>query len=65
MPELPDVTLYLESLDSRVVGRRLDGIRLSGPFVLRSVQPTADELSGKRVEEWRPRPRRFSRRSDP
>ena len=53
MPELPDIVLYLESLEPRVVGRRLDGVRLSGPFVLRSVQPAAKELVGKRVEGLR------------
>jgi len=49
MPELPDIVVYLECLEPRVSGRRLEGIRLAGPFVLRSVRPAPDELVGKRV----------------
>src|SRR5574341_771305 len=36
MPELPDVTVYIEALDARVRGARLHAIRLANPFVLRS-----------------------------
>jgi hypothetical protein len=41
MPELPDVTVYLEALTSRTVGRRLCRLRLQSPFLLRSVEPPA------------------------
>src|SRR6185369_6729703 len=35
MPELPDVTVYIEALDARIRGARLAGVRLASPFVLR------------------------------
>ncbi len=49
MPELPDVQVYLEALQSRVVGRRLEGVKLSSPFVLRSYDPPLDAAFGKAV----------------
>jgi formamidopyrimidine-DNA glycosylase len=49
MPELPDVTVYIEALTAHVVGRRLDRVRLSSPFVLRSVDPPIERLSGETV----------------
>ena len=49
MPELPDIVVYLECLAPRVSGRCVEGIRLGGPFVLRSVRPAPEELIGKRV----------------
>ncbi|HXO26927.1 MAG TPA: DNA-formamidopyrimidine glycosylase family protein [Thermoanaerobaculia bacterium] len=39
MPELPDVTLYVERLAPLVVGETLQGVRLASPFLLRSVEP--------------------------
>ena len=48
MPELPDVTIYLEALHARLHGARLIGLRLANPFVLRSVDPTPAEV-GDRV----------------
>jgi formamidopyrimidine-DNA glycosylase len=53
MPELPDVVVYLECLETRVVGHRLERIRLSGPFVLRSVRPSLEQLEGKHVQGLR------------
>jgi formamidopyrimidine-DNA glycosylase len=49
MPELPDINLYLESLRPRIVGQRLDKVRLFTPFVLRSVEPARSEVEGKEV----------------
>jgi formamidopyrimidine-DNA glycosylase len=49
MPELPDVTVYLEALAARVVGARLERIRLANPFVLRSVDPPPAEMVGRAV----------------
>jgi formamidopyrimidine-DNA glycosylase len=49
MPELPDVTVYLEHLQRRVLGHRLLGVRLASPFVLRSVEPPLREAHGKEV----------------
>lgn len=49
MPELPDVTVYIEALERRIVGETLLGIRLASPFVLRTVEPRPAELAGRRV----------------
>jgi len=49
MPELPDVTVYLEALDARIRDARLERIRLANPFVLRSVDPSPAEVAGRAV----------------
>lgn len=49
MPELPDVVVYIEALERRILGRHLTGIRLISPFVLRSVEPPIGKLAGRRV----------------
>ncbi len=49
MPELPDLTVYLEHLDERVRGEVLTGIRIASPFVLRTVSPTVEEVCGRKV----------------
>jgi formamidopyrimidine-DNA glycosylase len=49
MPELPDVVAYIEALRPRVLGARLDAIRLLHPFVLRSVEPPITEVVGRTV----------------
>jgi formamidopyrimidine-DNA glycosylase len=53
LPELPDVVVYIEALTSRVAGRRLERIRLLSPFVLRSVDPAIEAVSGKAVRNVR------------
>jgi formamidopyrimidine-DNA glycosylase len=53
MPELPDITVYLEALERRVVGRVLERIRISDVFVLRTAVPPIDALEGKRVTRLR------------
>lgn len=50
MPELPDITIYIESLEPRVIGQRLERIRLGSPFLLRSFDPPISEVEGKRVD---------------
>ncbi|MGZ5430688.1 MAG: DNA-formamidopyrimidine glycosylase family protein, partial [Thermoanaerobaculia bacterium] len=50
MPELPDVTVYLEHLDRLVRGDVLRKVRLASPFVLRSVQPPLRDIEGRRLE---------------
>ncbi len=47
MPELPDLTVYIEHLSRRLVGRQLVGIRLASPFVLRTVTPTIETFAGR------------------
>src|SRR5438067_10838582 len=49
MPELPDVTVYLEALAARVRGRKLLGVRLASPFVLRTIDPPLSAAAGKKV----------------
>ncbi len=53
MPELPDVTVYIEALDARIRGAALTGFRLANPFVLRSVDPPVSAVIGKRVVGFR------------
>jgi formamidopyrimidine-DNA glycosylase len=53
MPELPDVVVYVESLGRRIVGQRLEHVRLRSPFVLRSALPPLASVEGRRVEEVR------------
>ena len=49
MPELPDLAVYAEHLERRVLGEPLNAIRLVSPFLLRSVAPTVSEVAGRRV----------------
>jgi len=49
MPELPDVTVYVEALQQRIVGQTLQRVRLASPFVLRTVEPRPSELEGRTV----------------
>ncbi len=51
MPELPDLTVYVESIRARVAGRRLDRIALLSPFVLRSVDPPLDAIFGSALRD--------------
>ncbi len=53
MPELPDVVVYVESLDRRIAGQRLDRVRLISPFVLRTVVPPLAAVEGRRVDAVR------------
>jgi len=49
MPELPDVVVYLEALETRILGAVLERIRIAGPFLLHSVTPPLEELHGRKV----------------
>ncbi|MBA3342361.1 MAG: formamidopyrimidine-DNA glycosylase [Gemmatimonadaceae bacterium] len=49
MPELPDVTVYVECITARIAGRRLERLRIANPFVVRSVEPPIYEAEGKTV----------------
>jgi formamidopyrimidine-DNA glycosylase len=53
MPELPDITVYIEALERRVLGRLLERIRLVDIFVLRTAIPPLDSLEGRRVTALR------------
>ena len=49
MPELPDIELYLHALRPRIVGRVLERVRLSSPFLVRSVDPPLEQITGTTV----------------
>ncbi|MGA7616241.1 MAG: DNA-formamidopyrimidine glycosylase family protein [Thermoanaerobaculia bacterium] len=49
MPELPDVAVYVDALEKRISGQTLLNIRFANPFVLRTVEPSKEELVGRRV----------------
>jgi len=49
VPELPDITIYIEALASRVLNHSLEKLRLASPFVLRTVDPSPSDVAGKRV----------------
>lgn len=53
MPELPDIVAYLEALDARIGGRRLHGVRLNHPFLLRTAEPPVAAASGHAVTSLR------------
>ena len=53
MPELPDLTVYLDSLEARIANQRLARIRLLNPFVLRTAVPPVSALEGRRVVAFR------------
>src|SRR3954463_6495344 len=53
MPELPDITVYIEALAARVVGQTLDRTRIAKPFLLRSVDPPIRAAHGKPVDGGR------------
>ena len=53
MPELPDIAAYLEALKPRVLGQRLEHIRLANPFLLRTTQPPVATAEGRTVSELR------------
>ena len=53
MPELPDVVVYMECLERRVVGQKLERVRIVSPFVLRTADPPISLAEGKTVREVR------------
>jgi formamidopyrimidine-DNA glycosylase len=53
VPELPDVSVYIEALTERIAGRRLERVSLRSPFVLRSVEPPLETVHGAIVRSVR------------
>lgn len=53
MPELPDIVVYLEALETRLSGRTLKRVRLQSPFLLRSVDPAVAEAEGREITALR------------
>lgn len=53
MPELPDIAAYLTALAPRIVGKRLEQVRIASAFLLRTVQPPITSAEGRTVRELR------------
>ena len=53
MPELPDISAYITALESRILGQRLEHVRLGSPFILRSVDPPLSATEGHLVAALR------------
>jgi len=53
MPELPDIIVYIENLERRIVGQCLDSIRLTSPFLVRTYDPPLEATFGKSVSGLR------------
>ncbi len=53
MPELPDITVYLEALESRILGRTLERIDIAGPSLLRTADVPIQEAEGHKVIQLR------------
>ena len=53
MPELPDVTVYVELIAAKTIGRKIERVRIASPFVVRSVDPPVRNVEGKTVREIR------------
>src|SRR5262245_733222 len=53
MPELPHITIYLEALEKRILGQRLERVRNVSPFLLRTARPPLESAFGRNVVELR------------
>src|SRR3954462_4803297 len=53
MPELPDISAYIAALESRIVGKPIEHVRLASPFLLRTVEPPLASVEGRKVRELR------------
>jgi formamidopyrimidine-DNA glycosylase len=49
VPELPDITVYIEALQKRILGERLEHVRIASPFLLRTAAPPVADVEGKTV----------------
>lgn len=50
MPELPDITVYVEALNARLCGETLRKVRIRSPFVVRTVEPAISALEQRPVK---------------
>jgi formamidopyrimidine-DNA glycosylase len=60
MPELPDITIYLEALERVVLGKVVNRVRIASPFLLRTAVPPIGELHGRKVVQLRRIGKRFA-----
>ena len=49
MPELPDISAYISALEARIVGQKLEGVRMISPFLLRTFDPPLESAAGRTV----------------
>jgi formamidopyrimidine-DNA glycosylase len=47
LPELPDVVVYIDALEKRILGQKLEAVRIASPFLLRTVDPPLESVQGK------------------
>jgi formamidopyrimidine-DNA glycosylase len=53
VPELPDIVVYIEALEKRILGQTLEHVRLASPFLLRTADPPLKNAEGKTLRELR------------
>ena len=53
MPELPDITVYIDALERYIGGRKLERVRIANPFLLRSIAPPLEAVEGATVKSFR------------
>jgi formamidopyrimidine-DNA glycosylase len=53
VPELPDIVVYIEALEKRILNQRLERIRIASPFLVRTAIPPATDAEGKTVRRLR------------
>jgi len=53
VPELPDIVIYIEALEKRIPGQRLERVRIASPFLLRTAAPPVADAEGKIVAQLR------------
>jgi formamidopyrimidine-DNA glycosylase len=53
MPELPDIVVYLEALQQRILNQTLERVQIASPFLLRTAEPALTSVTGKKVVELR------------
>jgi formamidopyrimidine-DNA glycosylase len=53
MPELPDIAIYIEALQPRVVGQRLERVRIGNPFLVRTIEPPVSAIEGATINRLR------------
>ena len=64
MPELPDIVVYIEALEQRVVGHKLENVDVRGPSLLRTANPPVESIQGHTVTELRRVGKRIAFRFD-
>ena len=53
LPELPDITVYIEALEQRILGRVLERVQIAGPSLLRTANPPIESAQGRKVNGLR------------